>query len=161
MEHANTQQILEQNVNNRSGIIAILQDIQANFNYLPKEELQYISNKLNMPLIDLYSIASFYNSFSLTPRGKHLVQVCLGTACHVRGAHRVLKEVERKLKIKPDETTEDQQFSLKTVNCLGACALGPIVVVDNEYHGNMRIQKVNAILAKYDEDTSNLHETDN
>ena len=155
MDHQTTQEILEQNVNNRSGIIAILQDIQSSYNYLPKEELQYVSEKMDIPLIDLYGIASFYNTFSLTPRGKHLVQVCLGTACHVRGANRVLEEIKRRLGIEPGGTTEDKLFSLKTVNCLGACALGPIVVVDDEYHGNMRIQKVSAVLAKYDEKDDN------
>ena len=149
MELEKTEQIIKQNGNKRSSIIAILQDIQNEYNYLPQDVLHYVSEQINVPLIDLYAIASFYNSFSLTPRGKHLVQVCLGTACHVRGSHRVLQEVQKKLKIEPDETTEDQLFTLKTVNCLGACALGPIVVVDDEYHGNTRSPKVNTILSKY------------
>ena len=149
MDQDNIAEILEKNGNNRSGIIAILQDVQAQYNYLPEEKLRYISEALDMPLIDLFSIASFYNSFSITPRGKHLVQVCLGTACHVRGAHRVLEKTEKKLEIKQGETTEDQLFTLQTVNCLGACALGPIVVVDENYHGNTRPQKVNAILEQY------------
>jgi NADH:ubiquinone oxidoreductase subunit E len=150
MDTAKLDEIIKANGSNRSGVIPILQEIQANFNYLPEDMLRYVSQKLDMPLIDLYGIASFYHAFSLKPRGRHLVQVCLGTACHVRGAHRVLDEMKRKLHIEPDDTTEDKQFTLKTVNCLGACALGPIVVVDEEYHGNTRVQKVNAILAKYD-----------
>ncbi len=141
--------IIQSSGSSRAGIISILQDIQSTYNYLPEDALRFLSEKLSIPLIDLYSIASFYNSFSLKPRGKHLVQVCLGTACHVRGSQRVLQELKRKLDIEPDETTEDQQFTLKTVNCLGACALGPIVVVDDEYHRNTRIQKINAILERY------------
>ena len=150
MDTSKLDEIITANGNTRTGAIPILQEIQANFNYLPEEILRYVSKKLDMPLIDLYGIASFYHSFSLKPRGKHLVQVCLGTACHVRGAHRVLDEMKRKLHIEPDDTTEDKQFTLKTVNCLGACALGPIVVVDDDYHGNTRVQKVKSILAKYD-----------
>ena len=154
MDTSKLDEIITANGNTRTGAIPILQEIQANFNYLPEEILRYVSKKLDMPLIDLYGIASFYHSFSLKPRGKHLVQVCLGTACHVRGAHRVLDEMKRKLHIEPDDTTEDKQFTLKTVNCLGACALGPIVVVDDDYHGNTRVQKVNSILAKYDSKNS-------
>ncbi len=150
MDTAKLDEIIKANDSSRTGIIPILQEIQSNFNYLPEEMLRYVSKKLEIPLIDLYGIASFYHAFSLKPRGKHLVQVCLGTACHVRGAPRVLEETKRKLQIEPGDTTEDQQFTLKTVNCLGACALGPIVVVDDEYHGNTKVQKVNAILAKYD-----------
>jgi len=150
MDTAKLDEIIKANGNSRAGVIPILQEIQANFNYLPEDMLRYVSQKLDMPLIDLYGIASFYHAFSLKPRGEHLVQVCLGTACHVRGAHRVLDEMKRKLHIEPDDTTEDKKFTLKTVNCLGACALGPIVVVDEEYHGNTRVQKVSTILAKYD-----------
>lgn len=150
MDTAKLDEIIEGLGNTRSSAIPILQEIQSQFNYLPEHMLRYVSEKLHMPLIDLFGIASFYHAFSLKPRGKHLVQVCLGTACHVRGAHRVLEEMKRKLHIEPDDTTDDKQFTLKTVNCLGACALGPIVVVDDDYHGNTRVQKVNTILSKYD-----------
>lgn len=155
MEHDTIAEILERNGKNRSGIIAILQDVQAEYKYLPEDKLRYISDELEIPLIDLFSIASFYNSFSLTPQGEHLVQVCLGTACHVRGANRVLEKIEKNFKIQAGETTEDQLFTLKTVNCLGACALGPIVVVDETYHGNTRPQKVNAILEQYSNKNGN------
>ncbi len=158
MGNAKLDEIIAENGNTRKAIIPILQEIQSNFNYLPKKELQYISEKMNIPLIDLYSIASFYSSFSLNPRGKHLVQVCLGTACHVRGSHRVLEEFKKRLDIDPDETTEDQLFTLKTVNCLGACALGPIVVVDDDYHGNTRAQKVNDILQNYSNNNKNKND---
>lgn len=155
MDKAKLDEIILVNGNTRAGIISILHEIQAQYNYLPEEPLRYTAQKLNMPLIDLYSIASFYHAFSLKPRGKHLIQCCLGTACHVRGSHRVLNELERRLDIKAGETTPDQQFTLTTVNCLGACALGPIVVVDDEYHGNTRVQKIGAILAKYNTNGKN------
>jgi NADH:ubiquinone oxidoreductase subunit E len=142
-------EILNQNGNNRSGIISILQKIQVTYKYLPEDVLRYLSQQLDIPLIELYAIASFYKSFSLTPRGKHLINVCLGTACHVRGGVPILEEIERKLAIKRGETTLDKNFTLETVNCLGACALGPIVVIDEDYHGNTKIQQVSEILQKY------------
>ena len=129
-------------------LISILEDIQAHYNYLPEEALRETAKKLQIPLRDVYGVATFYGAFRLKPCGKHLIHVCLGTACHVRGAGRVLEEIERELKIKAGETTEDKQFTLETVNCLGACALGPIVVMDNKYHGNMTPVKVNSLLRK-------------
>jgi NADH:ubiquinone oxidoreductase subunit E len=133
-------------------LIAILQDIQAEYNYLPPNALKNVAEKLNIPLISVYGIATFYKAFSLKPRGKHLVTVCLGTACHVRGAKRILAEVQKKLNVKRGETTEDKMFTLETVNCLGACALGPIMVVDGEYHGQMDTRKVDSVLEKYKSD---------
>ena len=149
MGKAKLDEIVEINGGSRAGIISILQEIQSINNYLPEDSLCYISEKLKMPLIDLYSIASFYKAFSLTPRGKNIINVCLGTACHVRGAVPILEEIERKLDIKPGETTEDKEFTLETVNCLGACALGPIVVIGENYHGNTSIQQVEEILSSY------------
>jgi len=143
------EEIINDHGDQRSDLITVLHEVQSNYNYLPEDALRYLSERMSIPLIDIYSIASFYKSFSLTPRGKHLCSVCMGTACHVRGAVRVLGEVERKLGIHPDETTEDKQFSLQTVNCLGACALGPIVVIDNDYHRNTTPQKINTILESY------------
>lgn len=150
MEISQVQTILTNNKNNRSGIITMLQEIQEIYNYLPEEALKYVAQEINIPIIDLYSIASFYDAFSLTPRGKYVCRVCMGTACHVRGASLVLDEMEKKLNLREGGTTPDYLFSLKTVNCLGACALGPIVQVNENYHGNMSIQKVDEILAKYD-----------
>jgi NADH-quinone oxidoreductase subunit E len=115
-------------------LITVLQDINEKYNYLPKLALKYISERLNISLSQVYSVATFYTAFSLTPRGKHLIKVCQGTACHVRGGAQVLSEIERVLQIKPGETTEDMNYSLETVNCLGACALGPVVVIDNQYY---------------------------
>lgn len=130
-------------------LISILQDIQAEYNYLPKETLIHVAEKLDIPLIQVYRVATFFKTFSLKPRGKHLINVCLGTACHVRNAVRVKEKIERELGIKAGDTTDDLNFTLETVNCLGACALGPIVVVDGEYHGQMNTVKVDKVLAKY------------
>lgn len=141
--------IIDKYDGDRGALIAILQDTQEKYRYLPLEALQEVSKKLGISLIDIYGIATFYRWFRLKPVGNHLVTVCMGTACHVRGAPKVLEEFERKLGIKPGETTEDQEFSLETVNCLGCCAIGPIVVVDEEYHGHTKISKVGPILKKY------------
>ncbi len=113
-----------------SRIIQVLTDIQEEYNYLPRENLEYVSQRLKVPLSKIFSIATFYAAFSLNPRGKHLITVCLGTACFVRGVSNVLKRIEDRLGIEAGETTGDNMFTLETVNCLGACALAPIMVVD-------------------------------
>jgi len=132
-----------------SHIIQILQDIQVEFNYLPKEVLEYVSQRLKMPMSKIYSIATFYAGFSLNPRGKHLCTVCMGTACHVRGAANVLDRIEERLGITSGVTTSDKLFTLETVNCLGACALAPIVVIDGQYHGQTTVDRVDKLLDKY------------
>jgi len=131
-------------------LIQVLQDIQAEYNWLPEEALTQVSQRLEVPLSQAYSIASFYKTFSLTPRGRHLVNVCLGTACHVRGGPKILDKVEELLGIKGGETTEDMKFTLERVNCLGCCALGPVMVVDGEAHGKLVVAKVKEILKSYD-----------
>ena len=135
--------------NEKSSLISVLQDVQEKYNWLPPEALRMISERLCIPLIDVYSVATFYRAFSLTPRGKHVVTVCLGTACHVRGAPTVLDRVKNKLKIEPGCTTPDENFTLESVNCLGACALAPIVVVDGKYYGQSTVQKVDQIIGQY------------
>jgi NADH-quinone oxidoreductase subunit E len=130
-------------------LVAILQDVQAEYNYLPREALVLVGQGLDVPFSQVYSVASFFKAFSLKPRGRHLINVCLGTACHVRGAGRVLDEIERRLGIKSGETTEDLRYTLETVNCVGACALGPIVVVDGNYSGQMTGSRVKPILESY------------
>lgn len=130
-------------------LICILQDIQNVFEYLPRDALLHVSEKLDIPLIQVYGVATFFKAFSLIPRGGHTCTVCLGTACHVRGAEKVLDKVKRTLDIDVGETTKDMEFSLKTVNCLGACALGPMMVVDDDYHGHMSQSKVDDVLKKY------------
>jgi len=131
---------------NRDSLISILQDIQSEYHYLPEDALRAVASQLALPLIQVCGVATFFKAFSLKPRGEHMVSVCLGTACHVRGAPAALDEVERQLGIKAGETTEDMQYSLETVNCLGACALGPIVVVDGKYHGQVSPGKVKKVL---------------
>jgi len=133
----------------RSALIAILQDIQAEYNYLPRKALLVLSQTLKVPLIDIMGVATFYSAFSLEPRGEHTVTVCMGTACHVRGGLKILEEFERKLGIEAGHTTDDKQFSLETVACLGCCAIGPVVVVDGDYYAHQTINKVDAVLKKY------------
>jgi NADH:ubiquinone oxidoreductase subunit E len=135
--------------NEKSSLISVLQDVQEKYNWLPPEALKLISERLCIPMIDVYSVATFYRAFSLTPRGQHIVTVCLGTACHVRGAPTVLDRVKSKLKIEPGCTTPDEHFTLESVNCLGACALAPIVVVDGKYYGQSTVQKVDQIIDQY------------
>jgi heterodisulfide reductase subunit A len=130
----------------------VLQDINQAKRYLPKGDLRYVAAKLGVPMSVVYHVATFYTAFSLTPRGKHLIQICMGTACHVRGAKNVLNHFERLLKIGPGETTKDLNFSLESVNCLGACALGPVVVADGEYHGEMDVRKTGQLIEHYFEE---------
>jgi NADH-quinone oxidoreductase subunit E len=144
-----TKAILKKHGYEGSRIIQVLTDIQAQYNYLPRENLEYVSQQLKVPLSKVYGIATFYAAFSLMPRGEHLVTVCTGTACFVRGVSDVLKRIEDRLGIKAGFTTGDNMFTLETVNCLGACALAPIVVVDGEYYGQTTVQKVDVILDKY------------
>jgi NADH-quinone oxidoreductase subunit E len=127
-------------------LINALEEIQERFRYLPPEALILASERLGVPLSQAYSVATFYNAFSLKPKGKHCLNVCMGTACHVRGSVQVLDRLETKLGIRNGGTTRDHLFTLETVNCLGACALGPIVVTDGEYSGQMTPQKTDQLL---------------
>jgi len=129
-------------------LISILQDVQAEFRYLPEQALRQVAEKLALPLVQVYGVATFFKAFSLQPRGEHVVQVCTGTACHVRGAPAVLAALERELGIRSGETTKDQKFTLETVNCVGACALGPTVTVGETYHGQMNAGKVKDVLKR-------------
>jgi len=130
--------IVDKHSGNRGGLIAVLQDIQARCGYLPADALKTVAAETGRPLVDVYGVATFYRSFSLKPRGKHVCSVCLGTACHVRGGPVIAGEFGRALGVEPGGTTSDREFTLETLNCLGACALGPIVVVDGHYfsHGS-------------------------
>jgi NADH-quinone oxidoreductase subunit E len=141
--------ILDKYERNEGMLVSILQDTQAALGYLAREALVEVSTGLAVPLSRVYSVATFFRAFSLKPRGRHLIDVCLGTACHVRGAVGILNSIERETGIKPGETSEDMRFSLETVNCVGACALGPIVIIDGKYEGEMKIDKVKPLLASY------------
>ena len=141
--------IMEKYGYRHDALISMLQDIQRLENYLPVETLQHVSRKIEVPLSRVYYIATFYKSFSLEPRGRHIVRVCLGTACHLNGAVRNLEQIQRTLDIGEGETTQDRMFSLETVNCLGTCALAPVTVVDDTYYDAMTPGKVEKILSKY------------
>ena len=141
--------ILNKYKRDQSSIIAILQDIQESERYLPRDVLEYVAKKLDVSLSEIYHLSTFYQAFSLEPRGKHLINVCLGTACHVLGAAKLVDRLEGDLKISAGGTTADRAFSLETVNCLGACALGPVVVVDGEYFGQVGPEKIGDILQKH------------
>ena len=141
-------------------IIAILEDIQASYNYLPRAALELVSAKTGRSLVDLYGIATFYTYFSLEPRGDHLASVCTGTACHVRGAPAILDEFQANLGVAPGETTEDRCFTLTTVNCLGACALGPVAVIDGEYCRNIKKSHVEPLVTSYRDGRGGLTEAD-
>ncbi|MCJ7792030.1 MAG: NAD(P)H-dependent oxidoreductase subunit E [Dehalococcoidia bacterium] len=131
-------------------LIQLLLDMQQELNWIPREVAERISQRLNIPLSQIYRVASFYTAMSLTPRGRHVVSVCMGTACHVRGSPRLLDRITDILKIQPGETSADGRFTLKTVNCLGCCALGPVMEVDGKYHGKMVPAKAGDVLKNYD-----------
>jgi NADH-quinone oxidoreductase subunit E len=130
----------------RGGLISILEAIEAKYSFLPEEALREVARQTGSSLVDVYGVATFYKSFSLKPRGRHLVSACLGTACHVRGAPSVAEELQRCLGIRSGETTDDREFTLVTVACLGACALGPIVVIDGHYFSNVQVTEIAGIL---------------
>ncbi len=139
-------QFLDKREGEPSDVLEVLQDIQAEFRYLPEEALYRVSEKLGVPLIEVFRLANFYKAFTLTPRGKHLMTVCTGTACHVQGAPRFVDEVLSLLKVHPGETTEDGLFTVETVNCVGACALAPVVIMDGRYYDHMTTAKLRALI---------------
>ena len=145
-EEERLSQILKGREGASGELIEILQDIQETYNYLPEELLRIVSQKLEMPLIEVFRVANFYKAFTLLPRGKYLLTVCMGTACHVRGAARVLDEILRELDVSSGQTTEDGMFTVETVNCLGACALGPIVVLNGKYYDHMSPRKIRDLI---------------
>ncbi len=146
MSSDTVKEILDKHNEEGNGLISILEDIQARFSYLPEDALRMVADAKEMSLVEVYGVATFYKAFSLEPRGKHLISACLGTACHVREAPNIVKEFESQLGIKAGETTPDKEFTLETVACLGACALGPIVVVDGHYFSNVGQTEVKGII---------------
>ncbi len=129
-------------------LIHLLHDVQNKFGYIPAQSISQISRELKVSESEIFGVLTFYKAFTLKPRGKHLITICMGTACHVRGAPMILDEFERKLGIEAGETTEDNLFTLETVNCVGACALGPIAIADGDYHGQMKTREVGEIIKK-------------
>jgi NADH:ubiquinone oxidoreductase subunit E len=126
--------------------LAILQDIQKKYNYIPKNALSKLSEELNIPVSKLYSMATFYKAFSLEPKGENIIKVCDGTACHIRSSQIIIDEIKKILNIKPGETSDNGRFSLETVNCLGSCAIAPVIVINEKYYGKVTPVKIRDIL---------------
>ncbi len=143
--------IIEKEFNNdKENLIMILQAIQREYNFLPRPALAYLSTKLNVPYSHIYGVATFYSTFSLEPRGRNIISICLGTACHVRGGERVRNRIEDSLDIRDGETTEDQRFTLETVRCIGCCSLGPVIKINEDMHGHISSDQVEKILDSYE-----------
>ena len=141
--------IIQQHEHDEGDLIQILLEIQSSFGWLPQEMLSEVSRQLGIPYNQVYQIATFYKAFSLAPKGRHVIKICKGTSCNVRGAQDILDNLERKLGIGRDETTANGNFSLETVNCVGCCALGPMMTIDGDYHGKLEVKTLEGILAKY------------
>ncbi len=150
MDKDRIDQIIDKHHGEPSSLIQILLEIQAENHWLPKEALEQVSERLQVPMTRIQHIATFYKAFSLVPKGRHQIHVCMGTACHVRGASRVLDTVQELTGIRPGETDLDMKFSLETVNCLGCCALGPVVEIDGKAHGKIAPAKTADVLENYD-----------
>jgi NADH-quinone oxidoreductase subunit E len=150
MDHDRVDQIIAEHDGEASSLIQVLLDVQTENHWLPKEALERISERLEVPLALVQHITTFYKAFSLVPKGRHQVHVCLGTACHVRGAPRVLDTVQELTGLKPGETDLDLKFSLETVNCLGCCALGPVIEIDGKTHGNVTTGQTEDVLKSYE-----------
>ncbi len=148
MELKRVDEIIDSHKTDKTAILAILQDVQEEARWLSKETLEAVSKRMDIPLSNVYHMATFFEAFHLKPRGEHVCTVCMGTACHVRGAQRLVEEAERDLAIASGETTEDLSFTLEEVNCVGACALGPLVIMDNNYHGSMTPDKLRKLIKR-------------
>jgi len=149
MESAQIDAIIKQYGKKESLILSILQDIQAKEKYLPKDTLEQVSQKMQMPLTKIFRIATFYNALSIKPRGRHKVDVCLGTACHVRGGNKIMDKLKRDLGIGVGETTKDKRFTLESVRCVGCCSLGPVAVIDGTVYGRLAQDKLPSMLKEF------------
>lgn len=149
MDFQQIDQVLQKYEYRHADIISIMQDVQGLENYIPEEAIRYISEKMELNLARIYDIATFYKTFSLVPRGRHTIKVCCGTACHLSGAPQNIDQIKRTLGIEDGETTTDRQFSMETVNCLGACALAPVVVVGEDYYDTVNAGKMEKVLSSY------------
>lgn len=146
MNREQTTTIIHEHRGLQGSLISILEDIQDKYHYLPEEIIRDVARETGLSLVDIYSVATFYKTFSLKPKGKHLISVCMGTACHVRGSQGVLEEFARQLNLTPGKTSADREFTLETVNCLGTCALGPIVAAEGRYFSNVKRKDVKKII---------------
>ena len=142
--------IEEEFSNDQENLIMIIQAIQRRYNYLPRPALTYLSTKIGVPLSQIYGVTTFYSTFSLEPRGRNIISICLGTACHVRGGERVRERIEGALDIGDRETTEDQRYTLETVRCIGCCSLGPVIKINEDMHGHISSDQVDKILDQYE-----------
>jgi len=149
MESVEIDTIIKQYGKKESSILSILQDIQAKEKYLPKDILEQVSQKMQVPLTKIFRIATFYNALSIKPRGRHKVDVCLGTACHVRGGNKIMDKLKRDLGIGVGETTKDKRFTLESVRCVGCCSLGPVAVIDGTVYGRLAQDKLPSMLKEF------------
>jgi len=145
-QRARIDQVIVDCQKRKGSTMLILNQLQSELGHISRPMQNYIADKLGVPLKDVYGVVTFYSFFTMKPRGKHVVRVCMGTACHVRGAAKILDRLVEKLEVKPGETSPDRQVTLETVNCVGACALGPVVVADNAYSGQMNVAKADRLL---------------
>jgi NADH:ubiquinone oxidoreductase subunit E len=152
MNEKNLDKVLTDTRTQQKDLIHILHKIQSEFGYIPPDAVGAVSEHLRISESEIYGVLTFYNAFSLTPKGEFTMTVCLGTACHVRGGPQIVEEMERKLGIKVGDTTPDEKFTLETVNCLGCCAIGPVVVVNQKYYSHITLKKIDSILKEYRED---------
>jgi NADH-quinone oxidoreductase subunit E len=148
-DNTKLEKILEMHSGQKGALIPILQEIQAAYGYLPEEALKMVSREIKIPLSRIFGVITFYAQFYLTPRGKHLIKACQGTACHVRGASQVLDNLSRELKVNPGGTTEDLNFSLETVACVGTCFLAPVIMINKDYYGKLTPKKAMDAVKKY------------
>lgn len=153
--------IIQNNSRKKGGLVTILEKIQEKYAYLPEKALRLVAKETGRSLTDIYGVVTFYKAFTLKPRGKHYLCACLGTACHVRGAQTIVEEFKQQLNIIPGETTSDNEITFETVNCLGACALGPIVVSDEHYLANVTVRNVKEIIQNTKEGRYSFNETQN
>lgn len=151
---AELEEIMERYPGQPEYLIFYLQDIQSEYGYISQESMQEVCDRIGVPLTQAYAVATFYQSFRLDPRGEHEIRVCLGTACHLKGGQRIVEELERRIGISPGETTDDLRYTLSTVNCVGACALAPVVVVDEEYQPNSTAKKLEKYLDAMERENS-------
>jgi NADH-quinone oxidoreductase subunit E len=151
MDFEKIEKIIDHYQEKRTALISILHEIQDRYKYLPEEALKKVASRLRMDPNDIYGVATFYKSFSLIPKGRHSITLCLGTACHVRGGPKILRAMKKELNIEPGQTTSDKQFSLNVVNCLGVCAIGPVMFVDGKFYGEMNPVKAKRLIEKMNE----------
>ena len=157
MDMTHLDSVLPSRTGKPESLIEVLQDIQSIYNHLPEEALWKVSETLGVPIIEVFRVANFYKAFTLEPRGKNLITLCMGTACHVRGAPKFLDEIHGQLKISPGETTKDKLFTVETVNCVGACALGPVIIMDGSYSDHMTSLKLRKLITSTKEQDGEIN----